>query len=566
VIVLAQDGGLALRTNGLPEALMDSPGSVPRFSGEYWLSPLASIARPQLRDLLVVGLGGGSVLEGVPPDVSHVDVIELEPKVLDANRATAAMRRRNPLDDPRIHVILNDARGALRLTDHRYQAIISQPSHPWTAGSSHLYTREFMQLAHDHLTADGVFVQWMNVIFVDEDLLRSMTATMLDVYREVRVYRPDPGTLVFLASDAPLDLERNLAATGLPLRNAPLHYARIGINNTEDLVAALVLDAEGARRLALGAPLITDDDNRLATSVIYEEGRGLNGDSTGRLLAAYDPLQHPDSLVFGSLRARLDFPYLVRRNGIFLMLDASLSDRTARLAQILGDSPEGEYARAFFYRMRNQAQRSSELLRLAIDQYPKNAALRQEYLRSYFAELARGQASTEISEVATPLDGPAAALLAAARQAAAANWREVAIADAQLAEIPWNDPWYPEALELRVNWRTRVNNPEQKKRYGDEAIPMIDRLAIMNPTLALYGMRARAGFAAQRPAVVVESVSNYARLAAGMGRAGIVSADALRQDSKGLGAILDDAARMKDSDAARIAEVRAELAALAPGG
>jgi len=565
VIVLSQDGGLALRTNGLPEALMDSPGSVPRFSGEFWLSPLASIARPELRDLLVVGYGGGSVLEGVPPDVRHVDVIELEPRVIEANRATSTLRRRNPLDDPRINVILNDARGALRLTSHRYQAIISQPSHPWTAGASHLYTREFMQLARDHLVADGVFVQWMNVIFMDEDLLRSMTGTLLSVFSELRVYRPDPNTLVFLASDAPLELERRLAATGLPLRNAPLHYARIGINNTEDLVSALALDTDGARRLSAGARLITDDDNRLATSVLYEKGRGLSGDSSGRLLAAYDPMQRADSMVYGSLRESISFPYLLRRNGIFLMLDPSLADRAARAAQILGATADGEYARAFFYRMRRQPQRSSELLRLAIDQFPQDVTLRQEYLRSHFADLARGEATPEVAEVAAPLTGPSAVLLAAARQAAGSNWGAVAEADARLAEIPWSDAWYPEALELRVNWRSRVSSPEQKKRYGEEAIPMIDRLVLMNPTLSLYGMRARAGFAARRPDVVVESVSSYARLGAGMARAGVASVDSLRQDRRALGAILDDAARLPQADAARIAEVRTELASLIPG-
>ena len=58
----------------------------------------------------------------------------------------------------------------------------------------------------------------------------------------------------------------------MPLRDAPLHYARFGINNAEDLVAALVLDTEGARRLAAGAPLITDDDNRIATSSVFEKG------------------------------------------------------------------------------------------------------------------------------------------------------------------------------------------------------------------------------------------------------------------------------------------------------
>src|SRR6478735_1053770 len=362
VVMLAQDGGLALRTNGLPESLMDSPGSLQRFSGEFRLSPLAVIARPKARDMLIVGFGGGVVVEGVPPSVRHVDVIELEPKVIEANRVTAQLRKRNPLTDPRVNIIVNDARGALRLTDRRYDAIVSQPSHPWTAGASHLYTREFMQLAHDHLTLDGVFVQWMNVIFMDEDLMRSLTATMLNVFREVRVYRPDPNTIVFLASDAPLNPELQLAQTGYPLRSAPLHYARFGINNAEDLVTALVLDAEGARRIAAGAPLITDDDNRIATSSIFEEGRGMTGDTSGRLFAAQDPLQRADSVVYGPLKESLSFPYLARRNGVFVLLDPSLADRVGRMSQFLAGDARGAYLRAYYYRMKNQSQRSTETL------------------------------------------------------------------------------------------------------------------------------------------------------------------------------------------------------------
>jgi spermidine synthase len=564
VVVLSQDGSLALRTNGLPEALVDAPGAVPRFSGEYWLSPLALIARPAARDMLVIGYGGGMVIEGVPPSVEHIDVIELEPKVLAANRATAALRRRDPLTDRRVRVILNDARGALRLTDHRYHAIVSQPSHPWTAGASHLYTREFMQLAHDHLTADGVFVQWMNVIFMDEDLLRSLTATLLSVFGEVRVYRPDPNTIVFLASDQPLNLENQLATTRQPLLDAPAHYARYGINNTEDLVSALVLDSAGARRLAANAPLITDDDNRIATSSVYEQGRGMTGESSGRILAAYDPSQRPDSQIYGSLRPLLSFEYLARRNGVFVLMDPSLVERVGRMGQILGESADGEYTRAFYYRMRRDRQRAAEMLRLAIDQYPDDVALRQEFLRDHFGDLARGNAAPEIAEVAAPLAGPAADLLAAARQAATSDWRAVAMADERLGEIQWADGWYPEALELRVNWRTRVTNPDQARRFGEQAILMIDRATIMNPTLNLYGMRARAGFAAQRPAVVVESVSSYVRLAAGMARAQVLSAETLRTDAGALRAILDDAQKMAGADAQRIAEVRAEIARLVP--
>jgi hypothetical protein len=82
--------------------------------------------------------------------------------------------------------------------------------------------------------------------------------------------------------------------------------------------------------------------------------------------------------------------------------------------------------------------------------------------------------------------------------------------------------------------------------------------------LSLYGMRARAGFAAQRPAVVVESVSSYVRLAAGMARAQVLSAETLRTDAGALRAILDDAQKMAGADAQRIAEVRAEIARLVP--
>ena len=34
----------------------------------------------------------------------------------------------------------NDARNALALSARRYDIIVSQPSHPWPAGASHLYT------------------------------------------------------------------------------------------------------------------------------------------------------------------------------------------------------------------------------------------------------------------------------------------------------------------------------------------------------------------------------------------------------------------------------------------
>ena len=392
VVMLAQDGGLGLRTNGLPEALMDSPGSLQRFSGEYWLSPLAVIARPAARDMLIVGFGGGVVVEGVPPTVRNIDVIEIEPKVIEANRMTSALRKRNPLSDPRVNIILNDARGALRLTSRRYDAIVSQPSHPWTAGASHLYTREFMQLAHDHLTLGWRFrpVDERHLHGRGPDALADRDAAQR-VPRSARLpsrseHRRVPGQRPAAESRAATGAR---PASRCAVR--PCTTRASASTTSKTWSAALVLDAEGARRLAVGAPLITDDDNRIATSSVFERRRGMTGDSSGRLVAGMDPLQRADSVAYGPLKDLVSFQYIARRISVFSALDPSLADRIARMAQILARDARGEYLRAFYYRMNRQSQRSSELLRLAIDDYPADDSLRLEFLRGVVQRTGNGQ-------------------------------------------------------------------------------------------------------------------------------------------------------------------------------
>ncbi len=560
VVVLEQDGGLALRTNGLPEALMEMPGSLPRFSGEFWLSPITGLARPNASSMLVVGYGGGVVVEGVPPNFREIDVIELEPLVIEANRATRTLRKRDPLNDSRLRIITNDARGALALSSKRYDAIVSQPSHPWTAGASHLYTREFMRLARDHLNDGGVFVQWMNVAFLDEKLLRSLTATLLDVFGEVRVYRPDPSTLVFLGSSAPLNIERDAVASNSSIALAPVHYARFGINTVSDLVAALVLDADGAQQLAAGAPLITDDDNRMATSSVYERGRGMTAETAGRILAAYDPLQRPDSFVFRELAPSLSFDYIVRRMAPFVPLDASLVDRIERLGRILGATPQGEYARASTLALRGNLEAGARTLRQGLLLYPDSDLLRYDVIRPALGQLAAGTASAEMTEEAGKLRGSGPVVIRALRLAAAGDWPGLAAMDGELARVAWTDPWSIDAVQLRADWRSRVSTPERKRALGDEAIALLDRIITVSPSLALYRLRARSALTAERPDVVVESIWSYGRgtLAAASALPPARRADA-RENVEGVVNLLTEIEKQPNANATRIQEVRTQL-------
>ena len=166
VMLLASGTYYYLRTNGLPEASVGVRGLPPGLDTQKWLTALPVAARPDIRDMLVVGFGGGVALEGVPPSVESIDVVELEPEVIVANQQLAGMRDFDPLADSRFNIVLNDARNALRLTRKTYDAIVSQPSHPWTAGASHLFTREFVADVRSHLNDGGVFLQWMNGEFV----------------------------------------------------------------------------------------------------------------------------------------------------------------------------------------------------------------------------------------------------------------------------------------------------------------------------------------------------------------------------------------------------------------
>lgn len=561
VVVLGQDGGLVLRTNGLPEAMMETPGAAPRFSGEFWMSSLAVLARPEAQRMLIVGYGGGVVVEGVPPSVREIDVIELEPVVIDANRATRTLRRRDPLLDPRVDIITNDARGSLRLTDRRYDAIVSQPSHPWTAGASHLYTRGFLRLAREHLAPGGVFVQWMNVAFLDEDLLRSLTATLLDVFPQLRIYRPDPNTLVFLASDAAIDPETRVARTGLPLSLSPLHYARFGLNCAEDLVAALAADTDGARRLAAGAPLITDDRNRMATSSVLELGRGMNADATGRVLAPYDPLQRADSFVHRELAPLLSMSYVARRSSTYVGIDPSERDRIQRLGAILGDTPQGAYVRALSVILTGQVEAGQRLFHEALARFPADQELRFEVVRPQLGALARGTAPAAMVETARGLTGEPKLVLDAITYAAREQWDDLLRLDPELAAIPWVSPWSIDALQTRLDWRTRVATPPARRAYGDEALALVDRALVVQPTSALYGLRARAAIAADRPDVIVESISSYAQamyataahLPVGRQRTNA------RTTLQGLAQVLDETSTRAPATAPRARAVRARV-------
>ena len=285
VVVVDRGAGWRLATNGLPESLVLPPGARRgRLATAFGLGNLGSAARPGARTLFMVGLGGGVALETIPPGIERLRVAEIEPAVVAANRRLAPLRARDPLADSRLEIVSADARALLRRDRSRWELVVSQPSHPWTAAGAHLYCREFFELVHDRLTPDGVFVQWMGLAFLDAALLRELTATLLATFQELEVVQLDSGSLLFLGSDATLDPKPNAILPG-----GPDLWAEIGILDRGELADARILDTAGARRFAGDAPLLSENRNRLRFATAAADFRGLDPAALVELLAAHDP-------------------------------------------------------------------------------------------------------------------------------------------------------------------------------------------------------------------------------------------------------------------------------------
>ncbi len=310
VSVLERRGNLVIRSNGLQEAEIFPKGSEAlAYTHIRWLPALPKVLMPDAESMLVVGFGGGALLESVPSGFTGIDVVEIEEEIISANKLVADRRAIDPFHDKRINVVINDARGALKLTSKSYDAIVSQPSHPWTAGASHLYTREFLAIANDHMNPGGIFVQWLGSSFVDKSLLASFLTSAGEVFPHVQLYLISDNFVV-VCSDESLDERMWSGENFFQLSDYPK------LSFLEDLLAVLQLDEDGCRELAKGFPPITDDRNLMATH--HLPGKDFEGalNKPDNLIPVIGPLHYlnrdPEQVRAKLKDAGADMTYLTR--------------------------------------------------------------------------------------------------------------------------------------------------------------------------------------------------------------------------------------------------------------
>jgi predicted membrane-bound spermidine synthase len=200
-----QDGQeqLSLKVNGKADASTGGDVITQLLSGH-----IPMLLRPQSSDVLVIGLGSGMTCGAVlrHPTVERLDAVEISPEVAEGARFFAS-HNDNVLDNPRCHLVIEDAKSFLQLSDRRYDAIISEPSNPWMAGVSGVFSREYYQSCRRQLKDRGLMVQWVQLYETNDEAFDMILGTFTSVFPYLNVWQGSIGDLILVGSIEPLAVD-----------------------------------------------------------------------------------------------------------------------------------------------------------------------------------------------------------------------------------------------------------------------------------------------------------------------------------------------------------------------
>ena len=212
---------------------------------------LAKLLLPAPGRLLVVGLGGGSVVKSFARDGWTVDAVEIDPAVTVMARAHFGLAAADA------RVFHMDGRRYLRQSGDQYDLIVLD-AYGSSAIPFHLVTRECFELVAARLEPGGIVGLNVEAVGWQDPIIRSLAATLGQTFRTVVALPtgepPDAlGNVVLLAGNRELEFSEELLQRPFDFLADPVaHFAVVQRNHA--WLNRFTPDAAGAR-------ILTDDLN-----------------------------------------------------------------------------------------------------------------------------------------------------------------------------------------------------------------------------------------------------------------------------------------------------------------
>jgi spermidine synthase len=135
-----------------------------------------------VKKIAIVGLAAGTTARQATEAYGdiQIDGYEIDPKIVDVGREYFDMNQEN------LNVFVQDGRWGLAHSKEEYQ-IISLDAYRPPYIPYHMTTREFFQIARDHLTDDGVLVLNVGRAPNDRRMIDALSTTLLTIFPNVHV-------------------------------------------------------------------------------------------------------------------------------------------------------------------------------------------------------------------------------------------------------------------------------------------------------------------------------------------------------------------------------------------
>jgi len=157
---LGEPVGYRLMTNGF--SMSDTQAGSRRYMGLYAYWPAA--VHPSLQSALLISYGVGNTAKSLTqiPTLQQIHIVDISRDIISlANIPYPGST--SPLNDPRVHVHIDDGRYYLQATTQRFDLITSEPPPPRAPGVISLYTQEYFELIRDRLNEGGIATYWLPV-------------------------------------------------------------------------------------------------------------------------------------------------------------------------------------------------------------------------------------------------------------------------------------------------------------------------------------------------------------------------------------------------------------------
>jgi hypothetical protein len=244
---------------------VSGPTHYPVYLKQILLAHLPFAIDARLQHALVIGLASASTVAALTShdQLDALTVVEINPAVAEGSRF---FPQSAALDDPRVHVVLDDILHFLLRTTDRYDLIVSDGKQAMDySGNSRQLSRDFYELAQQRMTDEGLFVQWVSTHMLPSDF-QVILRTFASSFPEAEVFFDLPEAVLMVGAKQPLAGRPRLSTERFAAQALGRELGPLGIDGPEALLSKWIASRDSVLAVVGPGAISTWDQSPLEFS------------------------------------------------------------------------------------------------------------------------------------------------------------------------------------------------------------------------------------------------------------------------------------------------------------